>query len=74
MRRDGEKRRESRCRHRRRRPPLRRPDFQPPRPHRRPHRLFLHAERLRFAHPINNPKVEIHAPLAEELERVLGNL
>jgi len=34
----------------------------------------LHAERLRFAHLINNAKVEIHAPLAEELEKVLGNL
>lgn len=37
-------------------------------------RLFLHAERLQFAHPINDTAVEIHAPLAGELNDVIEAL
>lgn len=37
-------------------------------------RLFLHAERLHFAHPITASSVDVHAPLAGELDGFLANL
>lgn len=37
-------------------------------------RLFLHAESLRFAHPVNGAALEIYAPLPGELEAVLRDL
>jgi len=37
-------------------------------------RLFLHAARLEFRHPVNGRKMRIEAPLPVELERVLVNL
>jgi len=33
-------------------------------------RLFLHAESLRFKHPVNGATLEIYAPLPGELEGV----
>lgn len=37
-------------------------------------RLFLHAERLRFAHPVSGAALETRAPLPAALEAVLDNL
>lgn len=37
-------------------------------------RLFLHAERLRFAHPVSGAALETRAPLPAALEAVLENL
>lgn len=37
-------------------------------------RLFLHAARLRFAHPASGAKIDIAAPLPQELEFVLERL
>jgi len=37
-------------------------------------RLFLHAERLRFAHPVSGAALEARAPLPAALEAVLENL
>lgn len=37
-------------------------------------RLFLHAERLRFRHPINGACTETYAPLPDTLAAVLDNL
>lgn len=37
-------------------------------------RLFLHATRLRFAHPASGAKIEIRAPLPVELEALLERL
>ncbi|MEM7359214.1 MAG: RluA family pseudouridine synthase [Pseudomonadota bacterium] len=38
------------------------------------HRLFLHASRIRFIHPISDQPVTISAPLPAELQQVLDNL
>lgn len=37
-------------------------------------RLFLHAERLRFAHPSGGAKIEVSAPLPKELQDLLERL
>jgi len=37
-------------------------------------RLFLHAHRIEFRHPLNGQKMKITAPLPEELERALSGL
>ena len=37
-------------------------------------RLFLHASRLRFSHPLSGVALEINSPLPEELARVTENL
>jgi tRNA pseudouridine65 synthase len=37
-------------------------------------RLFLHAERLRLPHPVENRYVELESPLPEALQRVLEEL
>ncbi len=37
-------------------------------------RPFLHAERLAFAHPRDGRRIEFHAPLPDDLERVLHAL
>lgn len=37
-------------------------------------RPFLHAERLRFAHPVHGAKIEISAPLPPELQDLLETL
>lgn len=37
-------------------------------------RLFLHASRLRFRHPLEDKMVDIEAPLPDDLARVLENL
>ncbi len=38
------------------------------------HRQFLHADRLRFTHPVTGRKVDIQAPLPEDLAGVLACL
>jgi len=37
-------------------------------------RLFLHASKLRFKHPLDDNMLEIDAPLPEPLSRLLENL
>lgn len=37
-------------------------------------RLFLHAARLKFAHPIHRTKIDVRSPLPQELESVLERL
>jgi len=37
-------------------------------------RMFLHAERVEFEHPVSGERIKIAAPLAEELERYLRQL
>ena len=37
-------------------------------------RQFLHADRLVFHHPIDKRQLDVHAPLPEELDSVLGQL
>jgi 23S rRNA pseudouridine955/2504/2580 synthase len=37
-------------------------------------RLFLHAARLRFTHPVSRARVEIESPLPPELEKLLQRL
>ena len=37
-------------------------------------RLFLHAARLRFAHPVTGAKINVSAPLPQDLTRVLEHL
>ena len=37
-------------------------------------RLFLHASRLRFSHPVEDQQIDIEAPLPEELTRLLEKL
>lgn len=38
------------------------------------HRLFLHAERLAFAHPMTGEPLDFRAPLPRDLEEVLASL
>jgi tRNA pseudouridine65 synthase len=38
------------------------------------HRMFLHAVRIRFPHPVSATPIAIEAPLPPELESVLGRL
>jgi len=37
-------------------------------------RLFLHASRLRFKHPVDGSTIDIEAPLPEPLAKLLENL
>jgi 23S rRNA pseudouridine955/2504/2580 synthase len=37
-------------------------------------RLFLHAASITFTHPVKSCKIQIEAPLADELQKVLENL
>ena len=37
-------------------------------------RLFLHAEKLSFLHPVTNEKLNLHAPMPEELQNFLDKL
>ena len=37
-------------------------------------RLFLHASRLAFFHPVTNQKMEFEAPLPEELSQLVDHL
>ena len=37
-------------------------------------RLFLHASRLRFKHPVENKEMVIEAPLPEQLATLLEKL
>jgi 23S rRNA pseudouridine955/2504/2580 synthase len=37
-------------------------------------RLFLHAQRLRFEHPVSGCKMDVEAPLPDELSGVLAKL
>jgi 23S rRNA pseudouridine955/2504/2580 synthase len=37
-------------------------------------RLFLHASRLKFQHPVNKETVQVDAPLPDDLNRVLERL
>jgi len=37
-------------------------------------RLFLHAQSLRFKHPLSNDWVDVEAPIPKDLKKLLGNL
>jgi 23S rRNA pseudouridine955/2504/2580 synthase len=38
------------------------------------HRMFLHAHRLIFNHPLSDERLEIHCPLPDDLQRYLASL
>lgn len=37
-------------------------------------RIFLHASKITFTHPVNKHKISVDSPLPEDLKQVIGNL